>query len=89
MKWWQPAKDVFLTGLAIWMIITQVYSEHPKDVLLGTALALLGWPVADHARALLSGSGGGASSTPAPGPPAPPSAPSSPAVSGDPHVPDS
>lgn len=58
MKLWQLLRDVLLTGCAIFVIITQVYSAHPSDVLLAVALALTAPSVADHAKALLSSPGG-------------------------------
>lgn len=67
LKLWQLIRDVLLTGLAIFVIVSQVYSQHPSDVLLAVALALTAPSVADHARALLSGPGGGAHSPSAPG----------------------
>lgn len=64
MSRWQLLRDILLTGTAIFVIVTQVYSEHPSDVLLAVALALTAPSVADHARALLSAPGGGVHSQP-------------------------
>jgi hypothetical protein len=72
---WQLLRDVLLTGTSIFVIVTQVYSAHPSDVLLAVALALTAPSVADHARALLSAPGGGVHSQQ--GPPPPPPQPSS------------
>lgn len=54
MKLWQLLRDALLTGTGIFVIITQVYSQRPSDVLLAVALALTAPSIADHARALLS-----------------------------------
>lgn len=80
MRWnlsWTVIKDVALTGTAIWLIVTQVRSPHPSDVLLATALGLTTVASAPHAKALLTGRGDGPHSAPVPPPPVPPSAPSS------------
>lgn len=77
MKLWQLLRDIVLTGTAIFVVVTQVYSAHPSDILLATALALTAPSVAEHTRALLSGHGGGPSSPPEHARPAPRS-PSSP-----------
>ena len=82
MKRWQLLRDVALTGCAIFVIVTQVYSQHPSDVLLTVALALTAPSVADHARALLSSPGESPRSPSAPPPEQPPSAGSS-VASGD------
>ena len=82
MKRWQLMRDVLLTGCAIFVIVTQVYSAHPSDVLLTVALALTAPSVADHAKALLSGSGDGGRSRSPSEPEPPPSAASS-GASGD------
>jgi hypothetical protein len=69
VKLWQVLRDVLLTGTAIFIFIRQALSPAPSDVLLAAALALTAPSVADHARALLSGRGGGESSpSPAPQP---------------------
>ena len=82
MKSWQLLRDILLTGVAIFIVVTQVYSAHPSDVLLAVALALTAPSVAGHARALLSGPGGGRSSS-SPQPPPPPQPPGSPGASGE------
>lgn len=79
---WQAAKDVILTGTGVTLIITQVFSAVPSDILLATGLALTVPSVASHARVLLSGTSGreppsSPSSSPAG---APPSGSSSPAA---------
>jgi hypothetical protein len=73
---WPVIRDVALTGTGIFVIIREVYSPHPSDVLLAVAMGLTAPAAYEHVRALLSGPG--ASSPPPPQPSAPPSAPSSP-----------
>lgn len=81
MKWetaWQLLKDIALTGTGLTLIILQVFTRQPSDVLLVTGLALTIPSVASHAGTLLS-----PPSMPAHGPPStvahgpPPSLPSS------------
>lgn len=80
---WPAVKDIILTGVGVIVIVRQVLSVHPSDVLLVTGLALTVPSVAGHAGALLSGHTGGHSSPPGlPSPPTPP--PSSPPHSGNP-----
>jgi hypothetical protein len=69
--YWALCKDVILTGTGVAVILSQVVSVHPSDLLLGAGLALTVPSVAGHAGALLSGRGTGPSSPPsaAPGPP--------------------
>jgi len=69
---WLLLKDIFLTGTGIALILSQVFSPHPSDVLLVTGLALTVPSVAAHAGSLLGGHTGGHSSPPSlpPGPPA-------------------
>jgi hypothetical protein len=70
---WQILKDVILTGTGVALILSQVFSHTPSDILLVTGLALTVPSVAGHAGALLSGSPGpGGSSSPS----SPPSGPS-------------
>jgi len=78
LRWnlsWVLAKDVALTGTGVFLILSQVFSATPSDVLLVTGLALTIPSVAGHARAILGGSpapptGGPSSpSSPPPGPP--------------------
>jgi hypothetical protein len=83
VKLWQLIRDVILTGTAVFIIVTQVYSAHPDDPLLVVALALTTPALADHARALLSGPGGGLSSPPQAPPPVSQQAPSSEGASDD------
>ena len=74
MHWdtlWTGTKDVLLTGTGMVLILSQVFSATPSDVLLVTGLALTAPSVAAHARALLAPPHGGSSS-----PPSPPSGPS-------------
>ena len=73
MHWdslWIAAKDVLLTGTGMVLILSQVFSSSPSDILLVTGLALTVPSVAGHARVLLSGPGSSSS------PPSPPSGPS-------------
>jgi hypothetical protein len=71
---WAAIKDVALTGTGITLILTQVFSRSPSDILLVTGLALTVPSVAGHAKTLLGSSG--------PGPSSPPSPPSGPSPSG-------
>lgn len=82
MKAWQLLRDVLLTGTAVFIFISQVFSRHPSDVLLAAALALTAPSVADHARALLSRPGASEPSPSGSPPPEEPSARSS-GASGD------
>jgi hypothetical protein len=66
---WQLLKDVLLTGTAIAVILSQVFSRHPSEILLVTGLALTVPSVAGHAGALIASGGkhgrtGGESSPP-------------------------
>ena len=85
MHWgltWSTVKDVLLTGTGMVLILSQVFSASPSDILLVTGLALTVPSVAAHAGALLGGHTGGSSSPPSPPPgPAPPG--SSPGDAGD------
>jgi hypothetical protein len=66
VKWemlWQLIKDVALTGTGLVIIITQIWSKAPSDVLLVVGLALTVPSAASHAASVLSGPGA------APGPP--------------------
>lgn len=47
-------RDVLVTGTGLGVIVSQVFSAHPSDVLLVTGLALTAPSLADHAKALLS-----------------------------------
>ena len=45
MRWetlWAAAKDVLLTGTGMALILSQVFSRSPSDILLVTGLALTG-----------------------------------------------
>ncbi len=60
MKWqtaWQLAKDVLLTGTGLVIIILQIGSKTPSDVLLVVGLALTVPSAASHAASILSGPG--------------------------------
>jgi len=73
---WTLLKDVLLTGTGMALILSQIFSPHPSDVLLVTGLALTVPSVAGHAGALLAGrpASHGSPASPPPGPPAlPPS----------------
>jgi hypothetical protein len=52
---WTGLKDVLLTGTGMALILSQIFSRSPSDVLLVTGLALTVPSVAGHAGALLSG----------------------------------
>lgn len=57
MRWntpWTVVKDIALTGTGMAVILSQVFSPHPSDVLLVTGLALTVPSVAGHAGALLT-----------------------------------
>jgi hypothetical protein len=57
VKWltaWQLIKDIALTGTGLLLIVLQVFSRQPSDVLLVTGLALTIPSVASHAGTLLS-----------------------------------
>ena len=55
MDLWQLLKDILLTGTGMLVVLSQVFSPHPSDVLLVTGLALTVPSVAGHAGALLTG----------------------------------
>jgi hypothetical protein len=87
VKWntyWTAAKDVLLTGTGLVLILSQVFSHTPSDILLVTGLALTVPSVAGHATALMSGHTGGESSPPSPPPTPPPSSPPPGGGTGDP-----
>lgn len=84
MRWdtlWTAVKDILLTGTGMAMMLSQVFSPRPSDLLLGAGLALTVPSVAGHAGALLSGTRhaptGGQSSPPSPPPGLPASGPRS------------
>ena len=57
MTWetaWQLIKDIALTGVGLALIISQIFTRQPSDVLLVTGLALTIPSVASHAATLLS-----------------------------------
>ena len=58
MKWLETAyqllKDIALTGTGLTLIILQVFTRQPSDVMLVTGLALTIPSVATHAGTLLS-----------------------------------
>jgi hypothetical protein len=64
MNRWLLLKDVLLTGTGMVLVLSQVFSPSPSDVLLVTGLALTVPSVAAHAGSLLSGHTGGSSSPP-------------------------
>jgi hypothetical protein len=51
------AKDVLLTGTGLVIIVMQIWSPHPSDVLLVVGLALTVPSAASHAASILSGPG--------------------------------
>ena len=84
MKWqmaWQLIKDIALTGTGLTIIILQIWSRSPSDVLLVAGLALTVPSAASHAASILSGPGVPSSSESSPqggaqhSPPSPPSSP--------------
>jgi hypothetical protein len=54
---WQLAKDVLLTGTGLVIIIFQIWSPRPSDVLLVVGLALTVPSAASHAASILAGPG--------------------------------
>ena len=54
MNLWQLLKDILLTGTGMGLMVSQVFSARPSDVILVTGLALTVPAVAGHAGALLS-----------------------------------
>jgi hypothetical protein len=78
---WQLIKDIALTGTGLVIIVLQIWSPKPSDVLLVVGLALTVPSAATHAAAILSGPGvpsSSGSSPPDGEPPSPPSSSSSP-----------
>lgn len=60
MQWetaWQLTKDILLTGTGLVIIIVQIWSPKPSDVLLVVGLALTVPAAASHAASILSGPG--------------------------------
>lgn len=60
MKWataWQLVKDIALTGTGLVIIVLQIWSPKPSDVLLVVGLALTVPSAASHAASILSGPG--------------------------------
>ena len=86
MKWqtaWQLIKDILLTGTGLAVIVLQIWSPKPSDVLLVVGLALTVPSAASHAASILSGPGvppSSGSSEPPGGQAPPPSSSSSPGV---------
>lgn len=72
---WAAIKDIILTGTGVAVIISQMWSRTPSDVLLVTGLALTAPSVASHAKVLLTSQNSG--SAPQPSPYTPPSGSSS------------
>ena len=69
MRWdttWTAIKDVLLTGTGMVLILSQVFSRTPSDLLLGTGLALTAPSIAAHTKALLGTPAAGSSSPPSP-----------------------
>jgi hypothetical protein len=80
---WTGIKDVALTGTGMALILSQIFSATPSDVLLVTGLALTVPSVAGHARSLLGGYGAGGSSPPSSSSGSPPSGSLPPGANGD------
>jgi hypothetical protein len=70
-------KDILLTGTGLVIIIIQIWSKTPSDVLLVVGLALTVPSAASHAASILSGPGVTHSSASSPPPGERPSPPSS------------
>lgn len=81
MNRWLLLRDVLLTGTGLAVIISQVFSLHPSDVLLVAGLALTVPSAAVHASTLLGARTVSLSSPSSPPPGVPPS-PSSPPEAG-------
>jgi hypothetical protein len=65
VKWqtaWQLIKDILLTGTGLAVIVFQIWSPHPSDVLLVAGLALTVPAAASHAASILGGPGARSSS---------------------------
>jgi hypothetical protein len=56
---WQLIKDIALTGTGLVIIIFQIWSPKPSDLLLVVGLALTVPSAASHAASVLSPPGGG------------------------------
>lgn len=65
MSRWLLLKDILLTTTAMALVLSQIFSAAPSDILLATGLALTAQPVAWHARSLLAARTGTPSSPPA------------------------
>ena len=81
MDRWLVLKDILLTGTGLALVLTQLFTARPSDVLIVAGLALTTPSVYGHAKAILSGHTGSSSS-----PPSPPDGPS-PSTSSPPRVP--
>ena len=69
VKWataWQLIKDIALTGTGLVVIILQVWSPKPSDVLLVVGLTLTVPSAATHAASILAGPGAPPSSESSP-----------------------
>jgi hypothetical protein len=77
---WQLVKDIALTGTGLVIIVLQIWSPKPSDVLLVVGLALTVPSAASHAASILSGPGvpPSSESSPPPGEQASPPSSSSP-----------
>ena len=75
---WLLLKDAALTGTGLVLILSQIFSGHPSDVLLVTGLALTVPSAAGHVKEVLTGPIAGRSSPSSRSPGAPPSSSSSP-----------
>lgn len=83
MDRWLLLKDILLTGTGMALVLSQLFSSSPKDLLLVAGLALTTPSIASHAKAILGGHTGGHSSPPSPPDGVPPSTSSSPAAAGE------
>lgn len=71
MRWYDAARDIALTGTAIFMLVSQVFSRSPNPYILGAAIALTTPAAALAIKAVVTSPTGGLSS------PSPPSSPGS------------
>lgn len=75
MNRWLLLKDVLLTGTGLAVILSQIFSGHPSDILLVAGLALTVPSAASHAKEVLTGPTGEHSSSSSPPSGESPSAP--------------
>ena len=66
MRWYHVLRDTTLTGTAIFMLVSQVFSRSPNPYILGAAIALTTPAAALAIKAVVTSPGGGLSSPSAP-----------------------